>query len=48
MRIRCFAAVEPGWSYYRDLLPHLAREGHEVEIVITDSEYRVQSGGSFL
>jgi glycosyltransferase involved in cell wall biosynthesis len=47
MRIRCFAAVEPGWSYYRDLLPHLARQGHEVEIVITGSRYREQAGGSF-
>ena len=47
MRIRCFAAVEPGWSYYRDLLPHLARQGHDVEVVITGSRYREQAGGSF-
>lgn len=47
MRIRCFSAFEPGWSYYRDLLPYLVRHGHDVEILITDSSYRDQRGGSF-
>ncbi|HSJ10935.1 MAG TPA: glycosyltransferase family 4 protein [Longimicrobiales bacterium] len=47
MHIRFFSAVEPPFAYYRVLLPHLVRQGHTVEIVITDSEYRDQAGGAF-
>jgi hypothetical protein len=46
MRIRTFSAIEPGFSFYRDLLPHLASVGHHVQIVISDANYR-DHGGSF-
>ncbi len=38
--IRFFCAVEPGIPMLRDLLPHLAAGGMDVELVITQQEYR--------
>lgn len=40
MRIRFLSAFEPGWSFYRDLLPFLAKQGVEIELVISNAEYR--------
>ena len=40
MKIRFYNTYEPVTSHYRDLIPHLARAGHQVEIVISSAEYR--------
>ncbi|HEY5218196.1 MAG TPA: glycosyltransferase family 4 protein [Gemmatimonadaceae bacterium] len=39
--IRFFCAVEPGIPMLRDLLPYLAQNGAEVQLIITRQEYRV-------
>jgi colanic acid biosynthesis glycosyl transferase WcaI len=46
VRLRVYSAVEPGWSYYRDLLPHLASEGFEPELLISDAVYREGRGSA--
>jgi glycosyltransferase involved in cell wall biosynthesis len=40
MRIRLFNTFEPGGSFYRDLLPLLAKQGVAVEVVVSQAEYR--------
>jgi colanic acid biosynthesis glycosyl transferase WcaI len=40
MKLRFLSALEPPTSFYRDLLPALADAGADVELVITDAEYR--------
>ena len=40
MRIRFFNTFEPVSPFYRDLVPYLAEQGHEIEIVISSAEYR--------
>jgi hypothetical protein len=40
MKLRFLSALEPGFSFYRDLLPALADAGADVELLITDAEYR--------
>jgi glycosyltransferase involved in cell wall biosynthesis len=44
MHIRFFSAYEPGWSFYRDLLPFLASRGARVDLVVSRSEYRAGRG----
>jgi colanic acid biosynthesis glycosyl transferase WcaI len=40
MRIRFFNTYEPVTTFYRDLVPYLASAGNQVEIVISQAEYR--------
>src|SRR5574341_1139208 len=40
MHIRFFNTYEPVTTFYRDLLPVLARQGAQVEIYISAAEYR--------
>ncbi|MEM7128348.1 MAG: glycosyltransferase family 4 protein [Chloroflexota bacterium] len=40
MRIRFFNTYEPVSPTYRDLLPFLADQGFEIEVVVSDAEYR--------
>lgn len=40
MRIRFFNTYEPVTRHYRDLVPHLVAQGHEVEIVVSRARYR--------
>lgn len=41
MKIRFFSAYELAMAtFYSDLLPHLAEAGHQVEVVISQAEYR--------
>ena len=40
MRIRFFNTFEPVSPFYRDLVPALVERGHEVEIFISQAEYR--------
>jgi glycosyltransferase involved in cell wall biosynthesis len=44
MRIRFFNTHEPVTSFYRDLLPALARRGHDVEVYLSAAEYRPGRG----
>ncbi len=44
MRIRFFNTHEPVTTFYRDLLPALARRGHRVEVYISAAEYRSGRG----
>lgn len=40
MRLRFFNTYEPVSPFYRDLIPKLLDEGHEIEILISSAEYR--------
>lgn len=40
MLIRFYKTYEPVTSFYRDLLPYLADQGIETEVVISRGEYR--------
>jgi colanic acid biosynthesis glycosyl transferase WcaI len=40
MRIRFFNTYEPVSPFYRDLLPFLAEQGYEIEVVVSSKEYR--------
>lgn len=40
MRIRFFNTYEPVTTFYRDLLPTLARDGNQVEVYLSAAEYR--------
>lgn len=40
MKIRFFNTYEPVSAFYRDLVPYLARQGVEVELVVSKAEYR--------
>lgn len=42
MKIRFFNTVEPGTTFFRDLVPFLAEEGHHVEVVLSGTEYRAE------
>jgi glycosyltransferase involved in cell wall biosynthesis len=44
MRIRFFNTYEPVTTFYRDLLPALARRGIQVEVYIAGAEYRPDRG----
>jgi glycosyltransferase involved in cell wall biosynthesis len=40
MRIRFFSAFEPPFSFYRDLLPFLANQGADINLIVGNLEYR--------
>ena len=40
MRIRFFNTFEPVSPFYRDLIPSLVEQGHQIEILISSTEYR--------
>jgi len=44
MKIAFFNTYEPVNTFYRDLIPYLARKGLEIELIISGSEYRSGRG----